>query len=177
MGEAADHRLRCNLLCPEGCARESCAQHRWLLARLPRTGSAVRGAWVHLAAGYVFLPACQPGASAGEHADIVDVRIAGRTGLGIETFLGVLSILRGGGRLFGFLYIKLLPKKGLLFGASERYFSLRNSYYRWKRRRAARKFEVYMREHDRNVTFDEYGNYVPPDEKKKNGGSKSGWVN
>ena len=27
------------------------------------------------------------------------------------------------------------------------------------------------------VTFDEYGNYVPPDEKKKNGGSKSGWVN
>ena len=90
---------------------------------------------------------------------------------------GVANFAHLGGLLFGFLYIKLLPKKGLLFGASERYFSLRNSYYRWKRRRAARKFEVYMREHDRNVTFDEYGNYVPPDEKKKNGGSKSGWVN
>jgi membrane associated rhomboid family serine protease len=90
---------------------------------------------------------------------------------------GVANFAHLGGLLFGFLYIKLLPKKGLLFGASERYFSLRNSYYRWKRRRAARKFEVYMRQHDRNVTFDEYGNYVPPDDKKKNGGSKSGWVN
>src|SRR5437868_1415943 len=90
---------------------------------------------------------------------------------------GVANFAHLGGLLFGFLYIKFLPKKGLFFGASERYFSLRNSYYRWRRRRAARKFEVYMREHDRNVTFDEYGNYVPPDEKKKNGGSKSGWVN
>ncbi|MGH9530518.1 MAG: rhomboid family intramembrane serine protease [Terriglobales bacterium] len=57
---------------------------------------------------------------------------------------------------------------------------LRNAYYRWKRRRAARKFEVYMRKHDRKVTFDEHGNYVPPEEDqggKKNGGSKSGWVN
>jgi len=57
---------------------------------------------------------------------------------------------------------------------------MRNAYYRWKRRRAARKFEVYMRKHDRKVTFDEHGNYVPPEEDqggKKNGGSKSGWVN
>src|SRR5438270_2917642 len=90
---------------------------------------------------------------------------------------GVANFAHLGGLLFGFLYIKFLPKKGLFFGASERYFSLRNSYYRWRRRRAARKFEVYMREHDRNVTSDEYGNYVPPDEKKKNGGSKSGWGN
>ena len=85
-----------------------------------------------------------------------------------------------GGLLFGFLYLKLLPKRGLAFGASERYFSLRNSYYRWKRRRAARKFEVYMRKQDRPLsgTFDEHGNYIPPDDvDKKNGGSKSGWVN
>lgn len=60
---------------------------------------------------------------------------------------------------------------------SEKYFGLRNSYFRWKRRRAARKFEVYMRDHDRTVTFDEHGNYIPPDDDKKNGGSKSGWVN
>ena len=61
---------------------------------------------------------------------------------------------------------------------SERYYGIRNSYYRWKRRRAARKFEVYMRDHDRTVTFDEHGNYIPPeDADKKNGGSKSGWVN
>ena len=35
-----------------------------------------------------------------------------------------------------------------------------------------------LRDHDRKVTFDEHGNYVPPDENDKtNGGSKSGWVN
>lgn len=63
-------------------------------------------------------------------------------------------------------------------GISEKYYGIRNSYYRWKRRRAARKFEVYMRDHDRTVTFDEHGNYIPPDDSgKKNGGSKSGWVN
>ncbi|HEY1265362.1 MAG TPA: rhomboid family intramembrane serine protease [Terriglobales bacterium] len=60
---------------------------------------------------------------------------------------------------------------------SERFYGLRNSYYRWKRRRAARKFEVYMRKHDRKVSFDEHGNYIPPEDDKKNGGSKSGWVN
>lgn len=83
-----------------------------------------------------------------------------------------------GGIIFGFLYVKFIPRQGLAFNTSERYFGLRNAYYRWKRRRAARKFEVYMREqHHRDVTFDEHGNYVPPDDKKKNGGSKSGWVN
>ncbi len=80
--------------------------------------------------------------------------------------------------LFGFIYVKFLPKKGLAFGASEQYFGVRNSYYRWKRRRAARKFEVYMRKHNRNVSFDEHGNYIPPDDPdKKNGGTKSGWIN
>jgi membrane associated rhomboid family serine protease len=83
-----------------------------------------------------------------------------------------------GGLLFGFLHVKFLPRKGLSRSASERYFGLRNSYYRWKRRRAARKFEVYMREHDRDVHFDEHGNYIPPEDSRKgNGGGKSGWVN
>jgi membrane associated rhomboid family serine protease len=83
-----------------------------------------------------------------------------------------------GGLIFGFLYVKFVPRRGLAFGASEQYFGVRNNYYRWKRRRAARKFEVYMRKHDRTVTFDEHGNYVPPEEtEKKNGGSKSGWIN
>ena len=83
-----------------------------------------------------------------------------------------------GGLFFGYIYVKFVPRSGLpRLGMSERYFGLRNGYYRWKRRRAARKFEVYMRKHDRTVTFDEQGNYIPPDEEKKNGGSKSGWVN
>jgi len=86
-----------------------------------------------------------------------------------------------GGLLFGYLYVKYAPTKSSYksVSVSEWYYGLRNSYYRWKRRRAARKFEVYMREqHDRDVKFDDLGNYVPPDDRdKKNGGSKSGWVN
>ena len=91
---------------------------------------------------------------------------------------GVAVFAHLGGLFFGFLWVKFLPSRGVSYAASERYFGVRNSYYRWKRRRAARKFEVYMRDHDRKVTFDEHGNYIPPDENDKtNGGSKSGWVN
>jgi membrane associated rhomboid family serine protease len=92
---------------------------------------------------------------------------------------GVANFAHLGGLLFGFLYVRFVPNRGLLFAGSERYFSLRNGYYRWKRKRAAKKFEVYMRGHDRDVHFDEHGNYVPPDDDpgKGNGGGKSGWVN
>jgi len=84
-----------------------------------------------------------------------------------------------GGLFFGWLYVRRGPKPALMnVGFSERYYGWRNSYYRWKRRRAARKFEVYMREHDRDVHFDEHGNYIPPDDSRKgNGGGRSGWVN
>ncbi|HVZ18104.1 MAG TPA: rhomboid family intramembrane serine protease [Terriglobales bacterium] len=84
-----------------------------------------------------------------------------------------------GGALFGWIYVRFFPRQGMRFLASERYYGLRNSYYRWKRRRAARKFEVYMRKHDRNEYFDQYGNYKAPDDKEKgNGeGGRSGWVN
>ena len=78
----------------------------------------------------------------------------------------------------GYVWYSLFLTRKTTLGLSEKYFSLRNSYYRWRRRRAARKFEVYMRDHDRTVTFDEHGNYIPPeDNDKKNGGGKSGWVN
>jgi membrane associated rhomboid family serine protease len=85
-----------------------------------------------------------------------------------------------GGLLFGYLYTRRGPKAAMVnVGFSERYYGLRNSYYRWKRRRAAKKFEVYMSKHDRQVHFDEHGNYIPPDDdpRKGNGGGKSGWVN
>ena len=77
----------------------------------------------------------------------------------------------------GYVWYTLFLTRRSTLQISERYFALRNSYYRWKRRRAARKFEVYMLDHNRTVTFDEHGNYIPPEEDKKNGGSKSGWVN
>jgi hypothetical protein len=85
-----------------------------------------------------------------------------------------------GGLFFGYLYVKFgaARKTSRQASPSEWYYGLKNSYYRWKRRRAARKFEVYMRKHDRDVKFDDLGNYIPPDDRdKKNGGSKSGWVN
>lgn len=85
-----------------------------------------------------------------------------------------------GGLFFGWLYVRRGPKAAMVnANFSERYYGLRNSYYRWKRRRAAKKFEVYMSKHDRQVHFDEHGNYVPPDDetRKGNGGGKSGWVN
>ncbi len=85
-----------------------------------------------------------------------------------------------GGLFFGWLYVRRGPKPALVnVGLAERYYGMRNSYYRWKRRRAARKFEVYMSKHDRQVHFDEHGNYIPPDDdpRKGNGGGKSGWVN
>jgi len=79
----------------------------------------------------------------------------------------------------GYLWHLAFLSRRVSLGISERFYGMRNSYYRWKRRRAARKFEVYMRKHEnREVSFDEHGNYIPPDDdKKKNGGSKSGWVN
>ena len=76
----------------------------------------------------------------------------------------------------GFVWYKIFLRRGASsVGISERLYGLRNSYYRWKRRRAAKKFQVYMRKHDRNVYFDEYGNYKPPDDKRDDG--RGGWVN
>jgi len=94
---------------------------------------------------------------------------------------GTAYLAHLGGLFFGYLYVKFAPGRGMSgrFSLSEWWFGLHNSYYRWRRRRAARKFEVYMRKHDRDVHFDEQGNYIPPDDDpgKGNGGSKSGWVN
>jgi membrane associated rhomboid family serine protease len=80
----------------------------------------------------------------------------------------------------GYMWYVFFLTRRTSIGAKPSSDGIRNAYYRWKRRRAARKFEVYMRKHDRKVTFDEHGNYIPPEEDqggKKNGGSKSGWVN
>ena len=90
-----------------------------------------------------------------------------------DTFNALLQL---SGALCGFLYVKYAPRRGFAFGFSERYFGLRNGYYRWKRRRAARKFEVYMRKQNREVHFDKDGRYVDPDELRKNPNDKR-WMN
>ena len=74
-----------------------------------------------------------------------------------------------GGALAGLFYIHMAPRRGLSLGLSERWYGLRNRYYRWKRRRAARKFEVYMRSQGRTVRFDGQGRQLDddPDDKKR----------
>ena len=62
----------------------------------------------------------------------------------------VFAFSQLGGALFGYLYIKFSPRRGFAFAGSESVYGLRNRYYRWKRRRAAKKFEVYMRKHRDN---------------------------
>ena len=74
------------------------------------------------------------------------------------------ALLQLAGALCGYLYVRFAPRRGLAFGVSEQVFGMRNDYYRWKRRRAARKFEVYMRKQNREVHFDKDGRYVDPDE-------------
>lgn len=115
---------------------------------------------------------------------------------------GLLGLGQLGGLIAGFVYLKFFHGAGARRpvayagrGLSDRGYAAaaarrapqpgllarcKNAYYRWKRRRAARKFEVYMREHDRDVRFDEYGNYIPPKDEKPapgNGEDKGGWVN
>jgi len=74
-----------------------------------------------------------------------------------------------GGALAGLLFIRLAPRRGVTFAFSEQWYGLRNRYYRWKRRRAARKFEVYMRSQGRTVRFDGQGRQLDedPDDKKR----------
>ena len=74
------------------------------------------------------------------------------------------ALLQLAGALCGYLYVRFAPRRGLAFGFTEQMFGMRNDYYRWKRRRAARKFEVYMRKQNREVHFDKDGRYVDPDE-------------
>lgn len=76
----------------------------------------------------------------------------------------------------GFLYIRSAPRHGLRFAATERWYGLRNAMYRRKRARAARKFQVYMKEQGRDVHFDESGKYIPPEEDRGRS-NHNHWVN
>jgi membrane associated rhomboid family serine protease len=93
------------------------------------------------------------------------------------------NVAHVGGLLFGFLWAKFVPRRGLAFEASEAFYGVHNAWHRWKRSQAAKKFEVYMRKSESEVPrFDDKGNYIPPDDdrpRKPNGDSGSGskWVN
>jgi membrane associated rhomboid family serine protease len=72
-----------------------------------------------------------------------------------------------GGAIAGILFVRAAPRRGMSFMVSESWYGLRNRYYRWKRRRAARKFEVYMRSQGRTVRLDGQGRVIHEDDDKK----------
>jgi membrane associated rhomboid family serine protease len=98
----------------------------------------------------------------------------------IMGFIALVSALSGpgetanvahlGGLLFGYIFVRFVPRRGLLLSFSEGYYGIRNAYHRGKRKRAAKKFQVYMRKHE-----DDPKRFFPedPDKDKKDGP----WVN
>lgn len=75
-----------------------------------------------------------------------------------------------GGALGGWLFTRIGSKRGVSFVLSERWYGMRNAFYRWKRRRAAKKFEVYMKSQGRTVRFDGSGRQIDdddPEDKKR----------
>ena len=64
--------------------------------------------------------------------------------------------------LSGFLYLRTAPRRGLRFAASEKWFGIRNQYLKSKRRRAGKKFAVYMKKQGQDVNIDAEGRYIDP---------------
>jgi membrane associated rhomboid family serine protease len=81
-----------------------------------------------------------------------------------ERFLALTALCNAG---VGYVFLMVAPTRGFRVGLSERWFALRNSYYRAKRRRAAKKFTVYMRKQGKDVSLDEDGRYVDPEGKPR----------
>jgi membrane associated rhomboid family serine protease len=54
--------------------------------------------------------------------------------------------------LSGYLYLRFAPRRGLKFAASESWYGVRNAYLRSKRKRAGKKFEVYMKKQGKDVS-------------------------
>jgi membrane associated rhomboid family serine protease len=80
----------------------------------------------------------------------------------------IYALAQLGAGAAAFLYLRRAPRRGfsLGMGLSERWYGLRNGYYRWKRRRAASKFQVYMKKQGRTVKFDGQGRLIDDDDVK-----------
>ena len=98
-----------------------------------------------------------------------------------------LALALGGGERFGplttlcaagcgYAYLKMAPRRGLGWAGSEMWFGWRNAYYRAKRRRAAKKFTVYMQKQGKDVNIDEDGRYVDPSGKPRDPNDRR-WMN
>ena len=88
--------------------------------------------------------------------------------------LDALLVITNG--LAGWMFLRFAPRRGIGFAAAESWFGLRNSWYRTKRRRAAKKFTVYMQKQGRDVQFDESGRYMDPDAERRDPKDRK-WMN
>ncbi len=99
-------------------------------------------------------------------------------------FLSLVGALEGGGDvahvahlgglLFGYLYVVTVIRRPSS-SFSEGFFGLRNAYYRWKRRRAGKKFEVYMQQLEKQPEEEPDSASLPTG--KKNGEHRGPWIN
>ncbi len=78
--------------------------------------------------------------------------------------------------LAGWIFLRFAPRRGLQFGANEAMYGWKNAYIRARRRRAAKKFSVYMQKQGRDVQFDDSGRYVDPDGKPRDPNDRR-WMN
>jgi hypothetical protein len=80
----------------------------------------------------------------------------------------VYALSELGAGLAAYIYLRKAPRRGFAFNfnLSERWYGLRNGYYRWKRRRTASKFQVYMKKQGRTVRFDGQGKLLDEDDPK-----------
>jgi membrane associated rhomboid family serine protease len=100
------------------------------------------------------------------------IRIKAKFVAMIFVFFYLTVVLIGGDRLealtalcaalCGWVFLQFAPRKGLRYAASEKWFGVRNAWYRAKRRRAGKKFAVYMKKQGQDVSIDENGRYVDP---------------
>ena len=98
----------------------------------------------------------------------------GSTILGGDRFGALTAVCAA---LAGWLYLRFVPRRGYGFSASESWYSLRNAFYRNRRRNAAKKFEVYMRKQGRDVHFDANGKFVEDDRSKPRNPNDRRWMN
>ncbi len=93
--------------------------------------------------------------------------------MGGDRFGGLVALCNA---LVGYAFLRLAPRYGFRAGISEKWYAMRNSFYRAKRRRAAKKFKVYMRKQGADVSLDDEGRYVDPSGKPRDPNDKK-WMN
>jgi membrane associated rhomboid family serine protease len=90
-----------------------------------------------------------------------------------DRFGGLVALMNA---LAGYCFVRFVPRRGVRAGLSERWFGLRNAWYRAKRRRAAKKFTVYMRKQGKDVSLDPDGRYIDPNGTPRDPNDRN-WMN